>query len=83
MLTRSELKAVCKANKQMQGTDPPPYNQSFLKIVKETPCKFNINSRNNSTSKYKQFLTLNVCFISVESQGKKNSSLSEGFLGAI
>ena len=44
---------------------------------------FNINSRNNSTSKYKQFLTLNVRFISLELQGKRSSSLTEGFLGAI
>ena len=39
----------------------------------------NIHSRNNSTSKYKQFLTL----ISSELQGKSNSTLMEGFLGAI
>ena len=31
---RSELKAVCKANNQMQGTDPPLYNQSFLNFCK-------------------------------------------------
>ena len=44
---------------------------------------FNINSRNNSTSKYKQFLTLNLRFISSELQGKSNSTLMEGFQGAI
>ena len=44
---------------------------------------FNINSRNNSTSKYKQFLTLNVRFISLKWQEKRIPPLMEGFLGAI
>ena len=46
-------------------------------------ANFNINSRNNSTQKYTQFLTLNVCFISLEVRRKSNSIRMEGFLGAI
>ena len=42
-----------------------------------------LNHFNVIESAPKYFLILNVCFISLELHGRRNSSLTKGFLGAI